>query len=195
MATTVLPWHLQSQGWLLEEPSPAEVRVTLDGSARAFKDADPEDLAVELDVGSVQPGGQELSIDRGALKLPPDVGVQRLEPRTTMVVAHRTVEIQLPIKAQISGRIAPGMILSEITTSPERASVVVRASDRARYVSLKTEPIDLSTLDRTTTVTRRAILPEGVHTPEGAPLMVDVTARITRPMRSESPRAPASATP
>jgi diadenylate cyclase len=165
--------------WLLDQPDPESVRVTLTGSAQGFRRLDPNALTAAIDTSQVHEGNQEIVIDPAALELPLDVSVQRVEPRTATIVAHQTAQIELPIKPQIAGRVPRGMTLEALRASPDQVTVTVRASERHRYHALKTEAVNLSELERTTTVTRRVLLPEGVNAEQGFSLTVEVTAVLT----------------
>ena len=165
--------------WLLEDPEPDQVRVTLHGSIRAFQSIDPSTLTATLDVRSVREGAQPMTVDATVLNVPGDLSIQHIEPRTVRVEAYRAEEVALPVRARTSGRMPAGLRLKALEADPPRVSVLVSRAKRPHHPSLSTEPVDLSSLRATTTVSRRVLLPPGVHTPDSRPVEVNVTAVVT----------------
>jgi diadenylate cyclase len=77
-------------GWVLDAPNPQTVRVTLLGPSRAFTPLQESSLTVSLDVGDLKPGMQRMSIGDEAINQPRELSVQRIEPKSVVIVARRS---------------------------------------------------------------------------------------------------------
>ncbi len=168
-------------GWLLDEPSPLDARVTLSGSSRAFDVMRPSKLSITLDVGNVHSGEQRIPLTESDLTHPADLGVHRIEPTNVTVVAHRMVAASLRVEPRTIGRLPRGISLRRVRVDPAQVKVLLKYSDRGRVTHLVTEPIDLSTIDGTTSFSRGLILPDDARLADGAPEKVDVTVEVTHP--------------
>jgi DNA integrity scanning protein DisA with diadenylate cyclase activity len=167
-------------GFLLEEPNPPEARVTLTGAARAFDLLDSGSLTISLEVGGVRPGAQRFPLDDADLNQPRELAIHRIDPGSVVVVAHKTDDVELPIVAALVGALPPGKKLVRTSVSPERARVALQRSERGKVTKIPTEPIDLSRIESTTTLTRALRAPKGMLLPRGAPTEARVTIEIAR---------------
>jgi diadenylate cyclase len=168
-------------GWWLEAPSPLEAHVSLSGTASAFRELDPRQLTISLNVSSIHAGSQRLAIDADRIARPKRLVVQSIEPRFVMVSATKTTSVSLPIKPQLSGQIPAGLRLSAAITRPASVVLVVPSSDRSRFTVVRTEPVVLDEVRENLTLTRRLVLPGdarlGAGQPEEAEVQLSVAPR------------------
>jgi uncharacterized protein (TIGR00159 family) len=166
------------EGWLIEEPKPHEVRVTVAAPIGAFQLLQASDLSFRLDVGELRPGSQAVVLSEQSLSLPTGFSVHRIDPRQVMLVAHRTVELRLPIRAVTRGELPRGLRLQKLSADPDRVPLLVRADARDRPGFVATEPIDLDEIASTVTVRRPLITPNGTRLSDEAPKEVAVTIEV-----------------
>jgi YbbR domain-containing protein len=165
-------------GWWLEAPSPLEAHVTLSGTASAFRELDPRQLTISLNVSGVHAGAQRLPIDVDRIERPKHLVVQGIEPRFITVNATKTVTITVPIKPQLSGQMPAGVRLSAATVRPPSVVLVVPNNDRSRFNAVRTEPIALDDVHENLTVTRRLVLPGDARFASGQPEEAEVQLAV-----------------
>jgi YbbR domain-containing protein len=139
---------------------------------------DRESLTISLDVAELQAGTQRRTIDDSDINKPRELSVHRVEPEAVTIVAHPTVDVELPVKAAIGGGLPARLKLVGVTVSPDRVTVALRRSERAGVSRILTEPIDLSRIDSTTTLSRAIKVPNGARLPPGAPSDVRVRVEV-----------------
>jgi uncharacterized protein (TIGR00159 family) len=71
-----------SQDLVLDSTARTEARVTLSGSERDFRFLDPATLKISLDLSDLSKGYQEVAFSERAIKLPANLSVYRIEPRS-----------------------------------------------------------------------------------------------------------------
>jgi diadenylate cyclase len=161
-------------GWWLEAPNPLEAHVSLSGTGSAFRELDPRQLTISLNVSGVHAGSQRLPIDADRLERPRHLVVQGIEPRFVTVNATKTATVTVPVKPQLTGQMPPGVRLSSATARPASVALVVPSSERSRLGSVRTEPIALDDVRDRLTVTRRLVLPGDARLAKGQPEEVEV---------------------
>lgn len=72
-----------------EGAHPAQVRVTLQGSARQFRTIDPGSLSISIDVNKLGPGWHSIELSPSDVSRPRDIAVKRISP------THVNVHIQV----------------------------------------------------------------------------------------------------
>jgi hypothetical protein len=162
--------------WLLDEPKPVTARVTLSGSQHTFEELDLKTLSVSLPLAELREGAQLVRIADDHLTMPSDLAVHRIEPRRVLVVAHRTVPRIVRVRAVSRGSLRSGLRLAEISVSPERVELLVKASEAGAVEFVSTEPIDLTPITTTTSLAAAVLVPPNARLPEGG--RDDVTVRI-----------------
>ncbi|MCA9591902.1 MAG: diadenylate cyclase [Myxococcales bacterium] len=164
--------------WLLDEPKPPEARVTLMGPERAFLPLSPDHLAFTIQANRLKPGDQRILLRDQDLSLPGGVQVRRIDPDTVNVTARETVLLDVPVKATVRGRLHAGLRLARIEAMPRTVKLRVRKDERWKYNDIRTEPVDLSGLDETTTLYRALSPPPGSRLATGAPEQVTLKVSV-----------------
>ncbi len=88
--TFFVPVVLQNvkDDWTLDGPYPDKARVTLVGTAPAFRELSPNDLRLVFDAAGLSDGPNELSGEDGRLSLPDRVKVAGISPEKFGITAH-----------------------------------------------------------------------------------------------------------
>jgi diadenylate cyclase len=167
------------EGWMIEEPKPHEVRVTVAAPSGAFQLLRPEDLSFRLDTGELRPGSQAVVLNEQSLSLPTGFSVHRIDPRQVMLVAHRTVEIRVPVRVVTRGELPRGLRVQKLTAEPDKVRLRVRADARDRPGFVSTEPIDLDEIGSTVTIRRPLVTPNGTRLGGEVPKDVAVKIEVT----------------
>lgn len=127
-------------GYVLLNELP-DVRVTVQGTARAFSRLRATDIrAVPV---NVSPDQQRWEVRSSSLGIPSGLQVLSIEPATVDLVVDQIVETEVPVRANIRGRTAPGYEISETVIEP--STIRVRAPSRyfPELDAVFTETIDL----------------------------------------------------
>lgn len=172
--------NLQSN-WIIEEPKPREVSVTLLGRARAFDLLDVSSLKAVVDMSNVKDGFQEIPLSTDSIARSSSLSVINIEPDTIRVAAYQLVQANLPVEVQTEGRVPGGYKVSRIEVSPATVPVLIPSKVMSGSMKVLTEPIDLREMTQTSTLEPALLLPTGAR-PEGQkPPKVDVKVEISVP--------------
>ncbi len=158
---------------LVAPPRPDRVRVTLSGPERAFQQVDPEALTAVIDAARLNAGLTQRTITGEALKTPPSITVERVDPSVTTLSAKATRLVDLPVRVTTSGRVPVGHAVTGITAEPEQVRVRIAVEDLGKVASLKTVPLSLAGRTSSFAATQELELPEGIRlVEESAPAVV-----------------------
>lgn len=179
---------------MVASPLPGGVDVRVRGPFTALRQLEPEKLEAVIDLRSAPPGERLYRFAPEDINVPPEVEIIAIAPAEVRVALDRIAEKLLPIMPALSGDVAAGSQVVDVTANPRIARVVGPATALEKMTEVGTEPISLanraSTFSVTTTVHPNA---PGVRVREGQ--VVNVTVRIgptaTRtPGREERAAAP-----
>jgi hypothetical protein len=175
-------------------PLPGGVDVRVRGPFTALRQLEPEKLEAVIDLSNAPPGERLYRFASEDINVPPEVEIIAIAPAEVRVALDRIGDRLLPIVPALSGNVAAGFEVVDVTADPRIARVVGPVTALEKMTGVGTEPISLanraSTFSATTTVHPNA---PGVRVREGQ--VVDVTVRIgpaaTRtPGREERAAAP-----
>jgi diadenylate cyclase len=169
-------------GWILDDLEPLESQITISGKSRAFELLNPATLRLSLDGTSLKPGRQTIKLAPSQLDLPSGFTVHEIEPQSASFTAQPTSASEVAVKADLIGRLPDGLTLKRVTVEPARLRLLVVHRDRARFSSLRSEPIELSEVSGTTSLTRGVIIPKGSRLARGEPtevrLLLDIEGSV-----------------
>lgn len=153
---------LQTSNIILQDSVPLEARVTLSGSEQAFRLFDPSQLVVSFNLSGYT-GTRELDITENNLNLPSDLKLYEVSPRSLKIKARQLQEVQLPVKVPTQGKL-PNQ-LSLISIKPGKTSITVLADELNKNLpeTIATEPIDLSGINESKTLTKKLVMPENIR--------------------------------
>jgi hypothetical protein len=178
---------------MVASPLPGGVDVRVRGSFTALRQLEPEKLEAVIDLRSAPPGERLYRFVPEDINVPPEVEIIAIAPAEVRVALDRVGEKLLPIVPALSGEVAAGSRVVDVTADPRIARVVGPATALEKMEGVGTEPISLanraSTFSATTTVHPNS---PGVRVREGQ--VVDVTVRIgPAPTKTPAPQERASA--
>jgi hypothetical protein len=162
---------------IVASPLPGAVDVRVRGPFTALRQLEPEKLEAVIDLLSSGPGEKIYRLAPEDINVPPEIEVIALSPAEVRVVLDQVAERFLPIVPALSGEVAPGSQVVDVTVDPRIARVIGPASALSRMNGIGTEPISLEKRSATFTATT-TVRPDapGIRVREGQ--IVNVTVRI-----------------
>ena len=166
------------EGWVLEGTKTPEVMVTLSGSERGFKLLNPSSLVASLNLGRIREGQQRLGITEEDVRRPSTLKVYRVDPNLIEVEAHRMKVVNLQVEVQTQGQLPPHLELKGVKASPETVRAMVRLSETEQPVRIRTDPVDLTQVSRTSVRRVGLQVPEEIQLLEPEVPEVGVTVEV-----------------
>ncbi|MBI5137631.1 MAG: hypothetical protein HZA24_09925 [Nitrospirae bacterium] len=179
---TGLPAHL-----VLTETGEPTADVRLTGREAALARVDTSQVRVPLDLSAAQPGAQWITLRTDDVKVPAPVSVERINPRQVRVTVERREERAVQVVADLTGNPAPGMEVAAIAVEPREVIVTGGESAFDGLERLRTQPIDLTGLDRN--LRREARLDMGgreLAVTSREPIYVTITVKKSAPVAGKS---------
>jgi YbbR domain-containing protein len=84
----------------------------------------------------------------------------------------------VPVKVKTSGELAPGLILQRIGVNPDSIEVLAPRKLRKIGLAIQTEPIDLTKVLNSTTLTPKLVFPSDIRFTNEKPPSVKLTIEI-----------------
>jgi len=161
--------------------SASSVNVQISGSGSLIRAIRPEQLNVRLSLGNAVPGDNEISIHRKGIILPPGIDLKRVEPETLVVNLDVPAEKLLPLQPNWTGKLAPGLIMTQASVSPEKVKIVGGNLTVRDLRTLYTEHIPLDTISASgTTETGLMLLPSSLELVDTTLKKVKITYKVQR---------------
>jgi len=176
------------RGTMVVSPLPDALDVRVRGAFTPLRALDPAKLEAVVDLADATPGEKRYPLGPGDINVPADVEVIAIAPAEIRLVLDTIAEKTLPITADLTGQLAPGAELEEVTVEPRSARIVGPAKTLARLPSLSTQPVVVEGRDASFSETTTLALPaSGVRVREGQ--LVTVRVKI-KPAPPPEPTAP-----
>jgi len=162
--------------WMIGEPRPAEVNVTLSGSERAFRLVEASELSVSFPLRELEKGTNQLLISESNLDLPGGLNLQAARPPNVNVMAHRLRRLRLPVRPQSSTGPLPDSL--RLRADPDSVNLMVPRGEGAPTPpeGVLTQAVALDSLraapDRS--VQAELLLPESTRLPDQQSRRVEV---------------------
>jgi len=162
---------------IVASPLPGAVDVRVRGPFTALRQLEPEKLEAVIDLLSSAPGEKTYRLAPEDINVPPEIEVIALSPAEVRVMLDQVAERLLPIVPALSGEVAPGSQVVDVTVYPRIARVIGPATALGKMSGIGTEPVSLANRAATFSATT-TVLPDtpGVRVREGQ--IVNVTVRI-----------------
>ena len=176
--TVPVTYQNMPDAFLLEQPNPMDVRVTVAGSDRAFQHLDTDTLLAAVDTKGAHAGAQRIRLDARNFQLPDGLALHSIDPDFITLVAHPTVVRRLPIRPKTSGQVPSGVWLKSIKPQPETVQLIIKKSEVATTKFVATEPVDLDGVTKTTVVDCALMLPADARPSRGEPTSIRVTLEV-----------------
>jgi diadenylate cyclase len=159
---------------------PSKAEVTLEGSEQDFRLLDASELVVSLNLDDLKKGRNEFNITGENIELPSGIKLYDIEPKKIIVNAIPTKTIPLPVSVPTTGKLPKGMKLVSIEVNPATVMVITPAEGDHIPKSIKTETVDLSDINSTTSLNIELIIPEKLKLPPEEDNNVSVTVNIKK---------------
>lgn len=169
-----------SQEWEIEENRHKEVTLTLMGPVQAFNLLDPASLKVSVDLSNLAEGIQELSLTSDMVRIPSNLSLMRVKPEKIRISAYRLHSYNVPVSVKTSGSLQKGYSLKKVSVAPETLSVLAPNSAIKKKVTVRTEDVDLSNIQDTTTLDAKVILPQDLRLKAGQTPTVKVMVEVVK---------------
>jgi len=165
--------------FMLDQPRPSDVLVTLAATERGFRRLDPASLTVTVNAADIRPGSQQVRLGQQDLELPRGITLHRIAPDTITIVAHETITKSFPVRVLTEGKLPATWKQVHLRSEPEQVKLVVRKSDVGTFVRVETEPVDLGAVKGASVLTRELSIPPGTRLDDGEPAAVRVVIEVT----------------
>ncbi|NLP03189.1 MAG: hypothetical protein GX089_11890 [Fibrobacter sp.] len=162
--TVPVEYRNAPSGWVIENPSPEQVKVSLTGQERAFN-FDHTTLVVSLDVKTLKEGSHSIPITDKNLNLPKGLSVTDISPGMFTFHAYQIEQVELPVTVKTKGKVPGNLEVTEIKVAPQSLRMTIRSSRKNQYSEIPTEVLDLSQIKQNT------VLRLKVNTPPGTQLL------------------------
>ena len=162
---------------IVASPLPGAVDVRVRGPFTALRGLEPEKLEAVIDLLNATPGEKVYRLAPEDINVPPEVEVIALSPGEVRVVLDNVAEKLLPIVPVLSGEVAAGSQVVDVSVEPRIARVMGPATALGKMTGIGTEPVSLANRAATFSATT-TVLPDapGVRVRQGQ--VVNVTVRI-----------------
>ena len=127
------------------------VNVTVRGHERPMKNLKVSDVKVYVDLGKATKGVDTFYLNKDNIKLPYALSVLNITPSTVKIRLDETDSKTVPIKPVLTGEPKGGFFVSAVKVEPKSMVINGLKSDIRKFRFLKTEPLDITDSDRTTT--------------------------------------------
>ena len=163
--------------WSIEGEKLKEVTVTFSGPELSFDSLDRRNLKMSLDMSQIQEGSQRMDLKKEMVQHPSNLSVVEIEPDKFYFEAHQMISLTLPIKVQTTGKLPSQLVKTDIQVAPSSVEVIGPSYLQGK-VEILTQPIDLTNIRDTITLTPQLLLPSKVHLVDDKPPKVVVTILI-----------------
>ncbi len=175
------------KNWSVVDADSANVGVTLAGSERAFDTFDPAGLVISIDLSDIKEGTQTIPITAEMIRLPADLSVRRVHTQAITLTAHEMVNVRLPVRAQLDGKLPAPLKLTKVAISPEEVEVILPRVDAASQQVILTERIELGKIEEDTLLGVRLLMPYDGQLAPGQKAMATVRIDVAQPKLPASP--------
>ncbi len=166
------------------------VRVHISGAGKLIKSVRADQVAVNIDLGSVPLGVNTLRILPNDVSLPPGVELDRVTPSEIEVTLDKNDIKTLPIQADWIGKMPDDLLLTEATLDPVQVQVTGRSLLLENLSTLYTEKIPLGEIDKNGKISAAIKFPDKIKPSPGQQERVTVYYKVkNRETPSSAPSA------
>jgi len=127
---------------------PKNVRINVEGQERLLKGLKQDDISAEINLQDVKAGRNFYSLTSENIKLPGPLQVTNIDPQTISLTVERQFSKNVSVQPVIEGLPERGFVILEIRVEPETLVLAGPRSIVSKIHNVKTEPIDISGLNR-----------------------------------------------
>jgi diadenylate cyclase len=141
-----------------------EVKLHLAGTKSDFDGLNFSSLNVTIDLSRAVAGKQTFTVTSDNVGLPKGIRLLDVQPSALTLVLASIVEQDMPIKAQLIGKLPPGLKLQAVDVSPQKVRVLIPADDRQKKeMTITTTPIYLETIREDIRLFCKVIAPPNIQ--------------------------------
>lgn len=167
------------------------VRVHVSGSGALIRSVRADQVAVNIDLGSVPMGINTLRILPSDVSLPPGVSLNRVTPSEIEVTLDKYDIKVLPLQADWTGKLSDNLLLTEASLDPAQIQITGRSLLLKGISTLYTEKLPLDGIDKTGRISAGIAFPDKIKPSPGQKERVTVFYTV-RPREELSPVAPSN---
>ncbi len=173
-------FHNIPENLVVENIVPKQLTVTLAGRGEhAFDRIDPNALEIAIDNSAIAPGVNTINVDETMVIRPLNLSVVKISPTTLQIRVKKYNQAELPVTIVTKGTPARGFRVGTITTVPKTITLFVPESETPPE-SVITEPIDVSGLSHSITISAKLVTPPSTHLKDQTSDTISATLEIHR---------------
>lgn len=127
---------------------PKTVSVHIEGQERLLTKLKQSEITAVIDLQDAKVGRNFYSLTPENIKLPGTIEVTNIDPQTISVIIEKQFRKTVSVQPAIEGLPERGFVILEITVEPETLVLEGPRSIVSKIYNVKTEPIDISGLNR-----------------------------------------------
>jgi YbbR domain-containing protein len=132
-----------------------KVNLSIRGHERILRSLRPMDSRVVVDLSNAKKGEAVLSLDNDDVVSPRSVQVLRMDPTSVKVTLDQSARKIVAVKAYLIGTPEKGFRVASIRIDPSSVAIEGSETEISRVAFLRTEPLDITGLDESTTFSAR----------------------------------------
>ena len=160
---------------------PEDVTVQIKALSSLAPPPSKLDLTADIDASGITEGTTAVRVSHTTISAPSGMLITSVSPSTVRVTAEKKVRKSVPVKANLKGRLPPGLSAMHITCEPSMVIIEGPASQVSQIVSVATEEIDASQLKKGNEYLKDLRLPEKqVSVLRDTPVTIKLSTRDKR---------------
>ncbi len=162
ITTVTAPVRLHGipDGLVLLRTLPEDVTVQIKAMSSLAPPPSKLDLTAEIDASKITEGTTAIRVNHAAVTAPSGMIISSVSPSSVRIYAEKKVRKSVPVKVTIKGRLPSGQSPSHVTSEPSSVNIEGPASQVSQIVSVATEDIDASQLEKGKEYLKNLRLPE-----------------------------------
>ena len=129
-----------------------EIEVSVSGPRSLVLDMEKGDITRQIDLVQATPGTMVLENTNDVIAVPRGVKVLRVQPKNVILSLDKMIQKQFVINPVTRGNLAPDYILKNIRMEPRSISITGPQTVLSQYEVLRTKPIELQGLRKSTEI-------------------------------------------
>ncbi len=166
--------------WIIEEPRPRDITVTLSGTERAFNLFNPRELKLSLDMSEVKGGVNKFYLTEDLIRYPSGLSIVNIQPGEIQFKIYKMLSFNVPIKLETEGVLPRGFFIQKISIEPEELEIIAPSITPQERLKITTEPVNLKGLTETKVFTPKLIIPSDFRLPQDKIPEVKVTIEVKK---------------
>jgi len=122
------------------------IEIRVNGPRSLVRSLATESLSKSLDLANTRAGTVTFSISSEGISLPRGIKITRINPTQVMVVLQKLMTKEIPVKARLIGKQAPGYEIESIRVNQEKVEIAGPEDVVGKLDSLFTKPVDIQGL-------------------------------------------------